>query len=157
MHFTQGRPRFWVPGFDTAHLVLPALLGVAVLLIATRPSPPPPRPPTVQVPLPQRPTHATAILQPVSGAVLSSGQMKSIEGLAPPGAAVQLIWMDRPLGSPTRSGGDGRWAFSTAGFPSGRHAFRVVSHGPAGSVTSAPVVVAIQPRTPAPARTVRRP
>lgn len=156
MDFTQGRPRFWIPGFDTAHLALPALLGIAAVLIAVLPPPPAPKPSEARVPIPARPAPATVILQPVSGAVLGAGQMKSIEGLAPPGAAIQLYWLDRPLGAPARAGGDGRWTFTTAGFPSGRHAFRVVSRSVQGMATSAPVVVAIQPSPQAPGRAVRR-
>ena len=33
MYFVQGRPRFWVPGFDAAHLILPALLALVVVLL----------------------------------------------------------------------------------------------------------------------------
>ena len=156
MYFTQGRPRFWIPGFDTAHLALPALLGLAAVLIVVLPKPPAPKPSPFTIPVPQRPTPAPVILQPLSGAVLGAGQMKPIEGLAPPGATIQLYWLDRPLGAPARAGGDGRWIFSTAGFPSGRHAFRVVSRSAQGMATSAPVVVAIQPPPPAQGRAVRR-
>ena len=156
MYFTQGRPRFWFPGFDTVHLALPALLGLAVVLIAVLPPPPAPKPSVVPVPLPAKPAPPTVILQPVSGAVLGAGQMKSLEGLAPPGASVQLYWLDRPLGAPARAGADGRWTFSTAGFPSGRHAFRVVSRSTQGMATSAPVVVAIQLPPPAAGKAVRR-
>ncbi|MFO1461117.1 MAG: hypothetical protein U1G08_17145 [Verrucomicrobiota bacterium] len=144
MDFTQGRPRFWIPGFDTAHLALPALTALVAVLIVVLPTPPVPKPPVVRVPIPPKPAPATVILQPVSGTVLGAGQMKSIEGLAPPGASVQLYWVDRPLGSPALVGADGRWTFSTAGFPPGRHAFRVVSRTFTGTATSAPVVVAIQ-------------
>lgn len=156
MYFTQGRPRFWIPGFDTAHLALPALLGLAAVLIAVLPAPPAPKPSVVRIAVPPKAAPATIILQPVSGAVLGAGQMKSIEGLAPPGATVQLYWLDRPLGPPARAGGDGRWTFSTAGFPPGRHAFRVVSRSVQGMATSAPVVVAIQSPPPPPGKAVRR-
>ncbi|MEN9674345.1 MAG: hypothetical protein RIS76_241 [Verrucomicrobiota bacterium] len=143
MYFDRGRPRFWIPGFDRIHLVVPALLGLVAVLIATAvPAPPPitsrPEPRT------PRPSLAVTILNPTSGIVLTSNLVPAIEGTAPPGVIVHLYWFDRPLGQPTRVGPDGRWSFSSGRFPAGQHLLRAVARWQGGLATSAPVIITVQ-------------
>src|SRR5262245_12625181 len=112
MYFVQGRPRYWMPGFDTAPLAAVALLAVVILLIALLPN----RPVTRQRVVPPAPARIlpTTILAPTTGAAAVPGQSMVVEGLAQPGVTVRLYWYDRPLGEPTRVGADGRWQFSIA-------------------------------------------
>lgn len=145
MYFVNGRPRFWIPVFDTVHLAVPALLGLVVVLLAT--SPPAPHAPT---PAPRearapRPAPSLQILSPTTGAVLVPGQLRQIEGLAPPDATLQLFWFDRPLGQPTRVGPDGRWIFSAEHFPPGRHVLRALTRWNGQEIASQPVIITIQP------------
>ena len=123
MYFVQGRPRFWVPGFDTAHLVLPALLALAVGLLVVLPN----RAVTASQPAPvARQLLPTTILAPVAGTVLPAGQGGVVvEGLAQPGGVVRLYWFAQPIGEPTLVGTDGRWRFTLGNLPVGQHTLRV--------------------------------
>jgi len=122
MLFVQGRPRFWVPSFDTPHLVVPGLLLVVGLLLALLPSRPLVRT-RVPPPAPAQ-INPTLILSPTAGAVLTAGQSAVIEGLAQPGGIVRLYWYSQPIGEPTRVALDGRWQFTIASLPPGTHSLR---------------------------------
>lgn len=143
MYFSRGRPRFWIPAYDRIHLVIPALLGLVAVLLAT--APPAPQPAISRVePRPIRPAVVIAILSPVSGAQLEPRQLPRIDGVAPPGAVISLLWFDRPIGQPTRAGPLGRWSFRTEGFPPGQHLLRAVGRWDGGGATSAPVIFTLQ-------------
>jgi hypothetical protein len=120
----QGRPRYWIPGFDRVHLALPALLGLVLVLLMTAPSVPAEvrRAPSV-IPAPRTVT-APIILSPTAGAVMLPGQLTVIEGVGPAGAEVHLFWFHQALSAPTRAGADGRWRFSVQGIPPGVHTLR---------------------------------
>lgn len=143
MYFVRGRPRYWIPSFDRVHLVVPALLGLVVVLIVTAVPAPQPTASRQEARTP-RPSLTVTILNPTSGIVLTSNLVPSIEGTAPPGVIVHLFWFDRPLGQPTRVGPDGRWSFSSGRFPAGQHLLRAVARWQGGLATSAPVIITVQ-------------
>ncbi|MBN8249636.1 MAG: hypothetical protein J0L84_19630 [Verrucomicrobia bacterium] len=149
----QGRPRYWIPGFDRVHLALPALLGLVLLLLITAPSvPAEARRASPVIPSPRAVT-APVILSPTAGAMLLPGQLSLIEGIAPAGAEVHLFWFNQALGAPTRAGADGRWRFSVQGIPPGVHTLRAAVLDRGRHSFSSPVLFTIQ--TPPPARSRR--
>lgn len=145
----QARPRYWIAGYDTAHLAVPALLGLIGVLLGTAPSPTGGR---TRVPTPDLPqsTQGPLILSPTSMAILTAAELKIVEGLGPPGADVRLIWYDRPFGPSTRIGSDGRWSFAVGSFPEGRHALRAVIRWQGSLATSPPAIITIRPEYGAP-------
>ena len=142
MHFTRGRPRFWIPGFDTAHLAVPGLLLLVLCLIAAAPATPVPVRPAPAAPQPLNPA---SILSPTSGSVLSPEQLSLIEGVAHPGSSVQLYWHNRPVGPPAQAGIDGRWHFINVRFPPGQHVLSVVARSGNRQTVSASVLVTVKP------------
>jgi len=142
MYFVNGRPRFWVPGFDTAHLVLPALLLFFAILLAVVPPEPVPLKRIAPPPLPQ--TRPTTILSPAAGSIFAPGQLGVVEGLAQPGGVVRLYWSDRPLGEPTRVGPDGRWSFTIGRFPPGQHILSAIAMVEGRYLRSPEVVFTVQ-------------
>lgn len=123
MYFVQRRPRYWEPGFDTAHLVVPVLIAGVALLIALLPS-------QLAAPLrtaPPTPVNIvpTTILSPVAGMAMSLGQSVTVDGVAQPGSIVRLYWYAQPVGEPTRVAPDGRWHFTLGNLPAGTHSIRV--------------------------------
>jgi len=138
MYFVQGRPRYWVPGFDTAHLAVPALMIVVGLLITYLPARSVTRNRTVP-PVPAQ-VMQTTILSPLAGAELTIGQTAVIEGLAQPGGIVRLYWYAQPIGEPTRVGLDGRWQFTIANLPAGTHSVRAGALVAARNIWSSEVV-----------------
>jgi len=146
MLFHQGRPRYWIPGYDSAHLAVPALLGLVILLLAVVPAPrfsasgasPGSRAEA------QRMTVPAVILSPTGGAVLTPDQLTVIEGLGPAGAVIHLFWFDQALGAPTRAGADGRWRFQVQQLPPGSHALRAVSQLGEQQTVSPPVLFTVR-------------
>lgn len=140
----QGRPRYWIPGYDRVHLVLPALLGlVMVLLLTARTAPAPERRPPPAAPAPRAVT-TPMILNPTAGAVLLPGQLTVIEGIGPVGAEVRLYWYNQALGAPTRAGADGRWQFAVQGMPPGVHTLRAAIVDRGRPSFSPPVLFSVQ-------------
>lgn len=153
--FQQSRPRFWIAGYDTAHLAVPVLLVAVILALAFAP-PPPPR----VAPQPARPMVVPQIVSPAPGTILAAGQAFSLDGVAEPGSNVRLFYflnqIDYPLGD-TRAGADGRWRFTVNGLQSGNHSFRATAFLAGRSQISREVTYQVKapPRT-APTRPQRR-
>ena len=114
--FVQGKPRYWIPGYDGWYLAAPVgfvLLVVALCLLprkplaAARPAGPPPRVLT-----------ATSLLWPKPGAVFHDGKVGDVGGTAEPGGLVRLYYGTALIGQ-TVADANGRFRFQLAGFPAG--------------------------------------
>ncbi|MCW5556598.1 MAG: hypothetical protein KIT22_01950 [Verrucomicrobiae bacterium] len=144
MLFHQGRPRYWIAGYDSAHLAVPAVLGLVIVLLAvvpTRRAAAAGTPPTPRV---EPRTANPVILSPTAGAVLTPDQQTVIEGIGPAGASWQWFWFDRALGAPTLVGTDGRWRFQVQRFPPGNHVLRAATRLGDRQTLSPPVLFTVR-------------
>lgn len=139
--FRDGKPRYWIAGYDGKFLVVPALLALVIAGILWLPHPPPPKP--VIAPVAPPPMAPTLILQPSPGSVVTAQTPFTLSGSAEPGSVVRLNYfrnnVDQLLAEQV-AGADGSWAFSLSRLDSGPHTFRALaSKGgrtmPSGEVT----------------------
>lgn len=155
--FRDGKPRYWVAGYDTKFLAVPGLLALVIAGIIWLPKPPPPRP-VIAPPAPP-PMVATVIQQPPLGSVLPANDNFVIAGVAEPGSSVRLNYFlrgqDLVLGEQLAAT-NGVWAFSLARLQPGSHTFRAIAFKggkamPSGEVTYVCKTVAkpAAPRKPA--------
>ncbi len=138
--FRDGKPRYWVAGYDTKFLAVPVLLVLVIAGIIWLPKPPPPRP--VIAPPPPPPMAATVILQPPLGTVIPANDNFLISGVAEPGSSVRLNYFlrgqDVVLGEQI-SGTNGVWAFNLARLQPGSHTFRAIAYKGGKALPSAEV------------------
>jgi hypothetical protein len=145
----SGKPRYWVSGYDTWHLLL---LPVAAILVAwlamARPAH---RRPLGPVPT-LRAASPTIIQSPAPGTIFIVNHWGDVEGVAEPGARLTLQYRtlmtpEAPLAASV-AGRDGRFRFHLLGFPPGSYGVRVFAELPDGRTNSsleAPFRVAPEP------------
>lgn len=155
--FREGRPRFWISGYDTAHLAVPVLLVLVVAALAFAPAPQPaPARPAAPV---ARAMAPTLIIAPVTGSVLITGQSFFVDGSAEPGSNVRLFYFangaDYPLGD-ARVGADGRWRFTINDLKPGNHSFRAAAFLAGRTMISGEVTYTVKAAPRQPARQRRR-
>jgi len=140
--FQNGRPRYWIEGYDTAHLAVPVLLLIVIGLLAFLPGNsttakalPQQRTgqaasPSLQQPAP-RPMTPTLWLQPRSGTMVSAGQPLTVNGTAEPGSLVRLFYLHNRQGhllSQTNATAQGQWRFIVSKLTAGQHSFQAVAY-----------------------------
>jgi hypothetical protein len=143
----RGWPRCWIAGYDAWHLAAPALLAVAITLIAKLPytPPPPPAPP----PLP-----APVVSSPAPNAHFAANAVPAVTGTAPAGTWARF-YFGRVCVAQQQVGLEGRFSFQPAGLPSGTNTVYVQIVRGRQSSWSPPVAFVVDP-PPAPPRRGRR-
>jgi hypothetical protein len=150
MFTAEGKPRYWLAGYDSWHLLVPvALAGVltalAMLPEQKKPQPAPPPPAMVQ----------TTWISPAPGSSIPVRQFGVLEGRGQPGGRV-TIWF-RQIPNPERwltespVLPDGRFVVALTNFPAGTFGFRAEVRMPSGAVSSTfEIPIHLQPPPPAP-------
>jgi hypothetical protein len=162
--FRDGKPRYWIAGYDGKFLVVPVLLALVIAGIIWLPQAPAPKP--VIAPPPPPAMAPTLVLQPAPGNVVPANETFTLSGSAEPGSVVRLNYfqtnVDHLLGEQTAAT-NGGWAFNLSRLQAGSHTFRVLAFKagrtmPSGEVTytSKPVPRPPAAKKPAPAKPAKK-
>lgn len=162
--FRDGKPRYWIAGYDGKFLVVPALLALVIAGIIWLPLAPAPKP--VIAPPPPPPMAPTLVLQPAPGSVVPSNETFVLSGSAEPGSVVRLNYflnnVEKDL-SEQIADTNGGWAFSLNRLQAGSHTFRVLAFKAGRTMpsfevtyTSKAVSRPAAPKKPAPAKPAKK-
>jgi hypothetical protein len=158
--FRDGKPRYWIPGYDGAFLVVPLLLAAVIGGLVWLPKPPPVRQNVTAVP--PRPMLPPVILEPPPGSLVTANEAFTISGSAEPGSVVRLNYFlngvdvllaEQPYAT------NGVWAFSLNRLQPGAHTFRASSFLAGRTLMSGEItyLAKVKPRPPAAKRPAATP
>ncbi len=123
--FRDGKPRYWIPGYDGPFLAVPVLLALVIAGIIWLPKAAAPRQNVTAIP--PRPMAPTLILSPAAGSIVPANEAFTISGSAEPGSVVRLNYflngVDVLLGE-LPSATNGAWGFNLSRLQPGAHTFR---------------------------------
>jgi len=150
MFNAEGKPRYWLAGYDIWHLLVPVALAGVLTALAMLPEPRKPQPappPPAMIP--------TAWISPAPNSSISARQFGVVEGRGQPGGTVTL-WLrqipnpERPLTERALQP-DGRFVIALTNFPPGSYGFRAEVRTPSGGVSSTfEIPIHLQPDPPVP-------
>lgn len=122
--FRDGKPRYWIKGYDGPFLIVPLLLALTITAIAWLPKPPPPR--QNVTPIVTRPMAPTLIFSPPAGSIVAAGQDVHIYGSAETNSIVLLALLQNGVESRTGElkATNGLWGFRVGPLNPGAHTFR---------------------------------
>lgn len=150
MFNAEGKPRYWLAGYDVWHLCVPVALAAVVAAMAVLPEAKKPVPtpkPTAMVP--------TTWISPAPNSSMPASRFGVLEGRGQPGGRVTIWFRQIPNAerwlteSPVLP--DGRFVVALTNFPAGTFGFRAEVRTPSGAVSSTfEVPIHLQPPPPAP-------